>query len=146
MHKTAIAFATTAALALASGPLAATATTTTTVGSVNNTESTIGQSGSNVGDTSMDRERTADLQQIFEQLDQDGDGQLDQEELSSYGTTAAGQSTSGMEAGDRGERLMEQLDADRDGYVDEEELQQGHTPARQKGQSGYDPEAGAAGQ
>lgn len=142
MNKTATALITAATLALASGPLGATATTTTTVGSVNNTESTVGQSGSNTGSGEMDRQRTADLQQTFEQLDQDRDGQLDQEELSAYGSTAAGQSTSGTEPSDRGERLMEQLDEDRNGYVDEEELQQGHTPAQQKGQSGYDPAAG----
>lgn len=57
----------------------------------------------------------------FDELDRNQDGKLDEDELSAYGSTAAG----------GGEDMMDRLDQDGDGAVSQEELQKGSSSAQQ---------------
>jgi hypothetical protein len=129
MKKTAIAIATAASLSLFAGPLVAgnNASTSADAGvssgqagasaSQSGSVST-GQTGAGMGETSG---AVAGSQPDFDQMDSNGDGQLDEDELNTYGSTAAGQG-----AGEDGESMMERYDTDGDGSVSEQELQQGN--------------------
>ncbi len=59
----------------------------------------------------------------FDELDRDGDGKLDEDELNRYGSTAAGNPQGGDS--DQGERMLELYDRDEDDALTEDELKQG---------------------
>lgn len=59
----------------------------------------------------------------FDELDRNQDGKLDEDELNTWGSTAAGPNDD-QKGSERGERLMERYDRDGDGAVSEEELEQ----------------------
>lgn len=63
----------------------------------------------------------------FDELDRNNDGELDQEELSSAGATAVGQS--GSE--DRSQQMMQDYDEDRSGTLNEEEMRRAQEGSRQ---------------
>ncbi|MEX2474253.1 EF-hand domain-containing protein [Marinobacter sp.] len=58
----------------------------------------------------------------FDELDRDGDGQLDEKELNRYGSTAAGNEQSG--ASDQGKQFLEMYDRDGDDKLSKDELEQ----------------------
>jgi|25_taG_2_1085351.scaffolds.fasta_scaffold01062_5 Ca2+-binding EF-hand superfamily protein len=60
----------------------------------------------------------------FDEMDRDGDGELTEEELNIYGSTAAGTTQSGSNQ-DRGERMLEKYDENNDGALSEDEYKQG---------------------
>ena len=111
MNKTAIAIATAATLSLLAGPLLAQSSSPTSRGA--NT----GMGGSMADTESVGQSApTGGNKEVFEQLDENGDGQLDETELSAYGTTAAGTGVQGTDD------LMQQLDEDQDGALSEKEF------------------------
>lgn len=59
----------------------------------------------------------------FDELDRDGNGKLDEEELNRYGNTAAGNTQSGDS--EQGEQMLELYDRDDDDALTEEELKLG---------------------
>jgi len=61
--------------------------------------------------------------QRFNDMDRNGDGRLDEEELNRYGSTAAGREQN--EDSDRGERLLEMYDQNDDDELTHEELERG---------------------
>lgn len=67
----------------------------------------------------------------FEELDRDGDGKLDEDELNRYGSTAAGNTTRDT---DQGEQMLDLYDRDNDDALTEEELEGGP-----KSRTGMDP-------
>lgn len=69
----------------------------------------------------------------FNELDRDGDGKLNEEELNRYGSTAAG-NTQNRDT-DQGEQMLEMYDRDNDGALTEEEIKAGN-----KSRTGMDPE------
>lgn len=121
MKKTALAIATAASLSLfLAGPLAADSSATGAGantgqgGSMTDTQSVGQSSGAMGGD-----------QETFDRLDQNGDGNLDEDELSAYGSTAAGGSAAGdSSAGGSGD-MMDKMDKDGNGEVSQEEFQEG---------------------
>lgn len=56
----------------------------------------------------------------FEGLDRDGDGELDEDELNTYGAPAAQKLA---DETDRGARMLEQMDEDDSGSVNEQEFE-----------------------
>lgn len=114
MNKTAIAIATAASLTFFAGPLAAEATGTGAASTDSAAELTQGQPhGEGMGQANMDAD------QIMEQYDTNDDGELNEDELSVSGATAAGQTGQEQE---HGEKMMQRLDEDDDGAVTKEEL------------------------
>lgn len=110
MNKTAIAIAAAASLTLFAGPLMA---DTGAADTDEAPELTQGQPhGEGMGQEGM----SAD--EVMEQYDMDGDGELNEEELAVFGATAAGP----VEEGNYGEKMMQELDEDGDGNVTKEEL------------------------
>lgn len=81
-----------------------------------------GQQGqqSQQGGQQMDQQGPQLTRQDFIRLDQNSDGMLDEEELSRYGSPAAG-----------GEQLMQRYDQDQDGTVTRKELQLGQQQQQQ---------------
>lgn len=69
----------------------------------------------------------------FDELDRNGDGKLDEDELNRYGSTAAGNEQS--RDTDQGEQMLERYDSDNDGALTEEELKSGN-----KSRTGMDPD------
>lgn len=63
--------------------------------------------------------------QSFDDLDRNQDGQLDEEELNVWGSTAAGSETDNQGDQDRGERMMQRYDHDGDGAISKDEMDQG---------------------
>lgn len=115
MNKTAIAIATAASLTFFAGPLAAEATGTGAASTDSASELTQGQPhGEGMGQANMDAD------QIMERYDTNNDDELNEEELSVFGATAAGQA--GQDQQDQGEQMMQRLDEDGDGSVTKEEL------------------------
>ena len=116
MKKTAIAIAT-ASMFLIAGPAVAgddkeknQAQTQSQTGQSTN----MGQTAGNTGQGAMG------TNQNFQDLDRNQDGNLDEEELNTFGSTAAGTDT-GAES-DRGARNLEFYDEDRNENVSEEEF------------------------
>lgn len=60
----------------------------------------------------------------FSELDRDGDGKLDEDELNRYGSTAAGNTQS--RDTDQGEQMLEMYDRDNDGALTKEEIKAGN--------------------
>ncbi|MBS8241515.1 EF-hand domain-containing protein [Marinobacter lipolyticus] len=58
----------------------------------------------------------------FDELDRDGDGKLNEDELNRYGSTAAGNQQN--PPGDQGEQLLDMYDSDDDGELSKDELEQ----------------------
>jgi hypothetical protein len=61
----------------------------------------------------------------FDDLDRNQDGQLDEDELNTWGSTAAGSATGDQVDEDRGERMMQRYDRDGDGSVSQDEMDRG---------------------
>lgn len=81
---------------------------------------------SNTGDQANTTASTLD--QRFNQLDLNQDGELDEDELSQYGSTAAGGSAGSAESEgnrDQGERLLKLYDHDDNDAVTQQELEKG---------------------
>jgi hypothetical protein len=117
MNKTVIAIASAASLSLLAGPLAVADTSD---------DKHMEKSGSGAS-TSMDTAQVPDPDYApdFNELDQNQDGQIDEDELNMYGSTAAGQSgQTGSQ--DYSEDMMKRYDQDGDGSISEQEMQQGH--------------------
>lgn len=81
------------------------------------------------GNTGDQANTTAsNLDQRFNQLDLNQDGELDEDELSRYGSTAAGGSAGSTESEgnkDQGERLLKLYDHDDNDVVTQQELEKG---------------------
>lgn len=67
----------------------------------------------------------------FEQLDKDGDGELDEGELSNFGAPAAGPQVGDEPESDRGQRVLNMLDHDGDGAVTPDEFENPQDGERQ---------------
>lgn len=127
MKKTAIAIATAASLSLFAGPLLA-----EKADEPEDPKLTIGQPDSEAAEledrTAQDSAQpqgqgqgqgqaiSMDADAIMEHYDENNDGELNEEELSVFGATAAGQGEP--------DQLMQRLDEDGDGAVTKEELKQ----------------------
>lgn len=167
MNKTALAIATAATMALA-GPLAAQTTGTPTspgagaigssadqpqAGGTTGPVGTSGQTGVTSDQTDVTSDPTAGAiespgiggadsmartQPNFNELDSNRDGELDEEELNAYGSTAVGQS--GTE--NRSQQMMRDYDRDRSGTLNEDEMRQADEDFRaEMGTRGSDREA-----
>lgn len=137
MNKTAIAIATAASLALFTSPLVAEETGVGAMAGEPEDKQSQHQGksmehGQHQG-TGMDQ-AGMDADAVIEHYDADGDGKLDEDELSVFGATAAGQDPMRV----KGEPLIDHLDEDGDGSVSKEELQKsgvlnGGVPNRESG-------------
>lgn len=131
MKKTAIAIATAASLSLFAGPLVAGSDDKEGAAATGGTTGTQEQGMTGTGTATqgqgmqqqqgMQQEQAGvDPEAILEHYDANGDGQLDEQELSIFGATAAGQQLGTTD----GQQLMQRLDQDGDGAVDKQDLQQ----------------------
>lgn len=68
--------------------------------------------------------RGSNTTQTFDDLDRNQDGKLDENELNTWGSTAAGNSTSVQEDQDRGERLLQRYDRNGDNAISKDEMDQ----------------------
>lgn len=121
MNRTAIAIATAAALTFFAGPLAA---ETGAADPGKAPELTQGQPGGE----GMGHASQMDADEVMQRYDMNNDGQLDEEELSIFGATAAGQQAEPQDP----EEMMQRLDEDGDGNVSKEELKKSDMVKGQK--------------
>lgn len=122
MNRTAITIATVATLSFSATALAAGNDASTGAGDPEKAET------AHQAEVLDESSEPAITQADFDELDRNQDGKLDEDELSAYGSTAAGQAGGDAESG---EKMLDRLDQDGDGAISQEELQQEASPSEE---------------